>query len=262
MPLKKIIAISNQKGGVAKTTTAVNLAAAFGALGLSTLLVDLDPQGNATMASGVTKRMLSSSVLDIFAGKPLAPCIAKTEYGYDLLPANRDLTRAEDLMREDNDKLSLLKAALRGSTYEWIVIDCPPAVSYLVLSAMVASHAVLVPVQSEYYSLEGVADIIETMKGVRRELNPSLALLGFVRTMCDRTRLSAEVSSDLLQHRREEVLETMIPRSVAAAEAPSFGMPLRFYDHRSKTALAYDELARELIERCELYRSHFERNAS
>jgi chromosome partitioning protein len=250
----KIIAITNQKGGVGKTTTAVNLAASLAALGRRILLLDLDPQGNATMGSGVDKKSLEGSMCEVLLGqKSLSEVILSgLPCGYDLAPANSDLTVAEVQLRETAHKEKRLRLALAGvfEDYDVVFIDSPPSLNMLTLNAMVASDALIVPMQCEYYALEGLTDLLETIDGIRKGPNPWLRLGGLLRTMFDpRNNLANEVSAQLAGHFPEVLYETAIPRNVRLAEAPSHGLPVLMYDKGSRGAQAYLAMAAEFMRR-------------
>ncbi len=254
MSAARIFAVVNQKGGVGKTTTSVNLAAALAREGRRVLLVDLDPQGNATMGSGVDKRAAPRTVYHVLLGLGEAAKIRlhAERAGYDLLPANRELAGAEvelvELERRETRLRSAL-AAVRGE-YDFIFLDCPPSLSLLTLNGLVAAHAVIIPMQCEYYALEGLSDLVSTIKRIRSNLNPHLDIAGLVRTMYDaRNTLAQQVSAQLESHFGDKVYRSIVPRNVRLAEAPSYGVPAVMWDPESKGAQAYLTLAQEVIER-------------
>jgi chromosome partitioning protein len=247
----RILAITNQKGGVGKTTTCVNLAASLAATKRRVLLIDLDPQGNATTGSGVEKAGLKLTIYHVLIGdKSIAEVRVKAESGFDVVPANRELAGAEVELVNELARETRLKTALSalGDEYDYILIDCPPALNLVTVNALTAAHAVMIPMQCEYYALEGLSDLVNTIKKVRAYLNPSLEIEGLLRTLFDpRNMLAQQVSAQLTQHFGDKVYRTVIPRNVRLAEAPSYGQPALAYDRASKGAQAYLALAGEII---------------
>lgn len=249
--MTKVIAIANQKGGVGKTTTAVNLACSLTEAQQRVLLIDLDPQGNATMGSGIDKNALVHTSNDVILHDTLASeARLTTPFGYDVIPSNGDLTVAEVSLMERDSRETFLKEALAPikDAYHFILIDCPPALNTLTINAFVSADSVLIPMQCEYYALEGLAALLSNMEQVKDSVNPHLHLEGILRTMYDsRNRLCQDVSKQLLEHFNEKVYRTVIPRNVRLAEAPSHGMPSLHYDKNSPGAAAYMVLASEVI---------------
>jgi chromosome partitioning protein len=250
----KIFAIANQKGGVGKTTTAVNLAAALARLGQRVLLIDLDPQGNATMGSGIDKRSIHRSVYQVLIGlSDIAEARLRAEAGaYDVLPANRELAGAEIELVDFEERETRLKDAIHAvdPEYDFVLIDAPPALSLLTLNGLCAAHGVVIPMQCEYYALEGLSDLVATIKTVHANLNTNLKVIGLLRVMFDpRMTLSQQVSAQLEQHFGDKVFKTVIPRNIRLAEAPSHGLPGVIFDPESKGAKAYVEFGAEMIKR-------------
>lgn len=254
--MTRIIAIANQKGGVGKTTTCINLAASLAATKRRVLLIDIDPQGNATMGSGINKNEMELTTCDVLLGECSAEeAIVRTEEGqFDILPANSDLTAAEVSLIEFQDRQSRLRNALAPikDRYHYILIDCPPSLNMLTLNAMVAAQSVMIPMQCEYYALEGLTALLETVNKIQASVNPELSVEGLLRTMFDpRNNLANDVSGQLLIHFPQKVYRTIIPRNVRLAEAPSHGKPVIQYDKTSRGSLAYLALAGEILRKHE-----------
>ncbi|NND44414.1 MAG: ParA family protein [Xanthomonadales bacterium] len=252
--MARIIAVANQKGGVGKTTTCVNLAAALADMHYRTLLVDFDSQGNATVGCGVNPRELERSAYEVMTGDCTVAeaTVRLDELGFDLLPSNSDLTAAEIALMQQENREYRLRTALEdvAARYGWIIIDCPPSLNMLTLNALTAANSVLIPIQCEYYALEGLASLLETIEQVRASVNPGLEIEGLLRTMYDmRNNLSSAVSDQLTENFGDLVYRTLVPRNVRVAEAPSYGMPVLRYDPGSRGALAYMGLAGEILRR-------------
>ena len=249
----KVLAITNQKGGVGKTTTAVNLAASLGAEGQRVLLIDMDPQGNATTGAGITKKEALPTVYQLLIGAAsLTDARIQTSFNFDILPANRELAGAEVELVELDRREYRLREALHENRaqYDFVLIDCPPALNMLTVNALVAANSVLIPMQCEYYALEGLSDLVETLRKIRHHLNSRLEIEGLLRTMFNgQSTLTQQVSSELENHFGDRVYKTIVPRNVRLAEAPSYGKPVLAFDKNSKGAQAYVALAREILER-------------
>jgi chromosome partitioning protein len=250
----QVFAIANQKGGVGKTTTAVNVAAALARLGKRVLLIDLDPQGNATMGSGIDKHDLPKSVYLVLLGlASVAESVVRAGAGdYDVLAANRELAGAEIELVDLEDRENRLRLALKASVddYDFVFLDCPPSLSLLTLNGLCAAHGVIIPMQCEYFALEGLSDLVNSIKRVHANLNPELRVIGLLRVMFDpRMTLSQQVSDQLVQHFGKQVFQSVIPRNVRLAEAPSFGQPGIIYDPGSRGSRAYIDFGEELMKR-------------
>jgi chromosome partitioning protein len=255
--VSQIIALTNQKGGVGKSTSAVNLAASFAGLDRRVLLVDLDPQGHASMGSGIDKHSLEKSVLDVLLGEASAAdtIVRQPPVKYDVLPSNGDLTAAEVELMHSDHRESGLTTALSGvlSQYDVVLIDCPPSLNMLTVNALTAAHGVLIPLQCEFYALEGLSALLDTVEQIKQSINPDLAVSGILRTMYDkRTSLTREVDKQLRDYFGDALLKTTIPRNVKVAEAPSHGLPVTQYARFSRGSQAYRVLAKELIRRLAL----------
>lgn len=253
----RVVAVANQKGGVGKTTSSVNLAAALGRLEKKVLLIDLDPQGNATVAIGVDKDQLNASVFEVLVGdiKAKAAIVHVEQANIDLIPANGDLTAAEVTLLEEDMGPKRLRKALKKSreNYDVIIIDCPPTLNMLTLNALAAADGILVPVQCEFFALEGLSALMDTIDTVQSHLNPTLHIDGILRTMHDRrNNLANDVSNQLVSHFGMKVLQTIVPRNVRLAEAPSYGESIIDYDPSSNGAIAYLALANELIRKTQI----------
>ncbi|MFN2308729.1 MAG: ParA family protein [Gammaproteobacteria bacterium] len=250
----RIIAVTNQKGGVGKTTSCINLAAALALTRRRVLLIDLDPQGNATMGSGVDKHEVEYTSCDVLLGEiDLAQALIASEVaGYDVLPGNSDLTAAEVELLKAPDGGQRLRAVLAPvrERYDYLLIDCPPSLNMLTINALTAADGVLIPMQCEYYALEGLSALVDTIGQIRASVNPGLEIEGLLRTMFDaRNNLATQVSEQLIEHFGDKVYRTIVPRNVRLAEAPSHGMPVLRYDKASRGAIAYLALAGELVRR-------------
>jgi chromosome partitioning protein len=250
--MARILAVANQKGGVGKTTTSINLAASLSGAGKRVLLVDLDPQGNATMGSGVDKRSSRATVYEVLLGeRDIRSARVRCDTGgFDLVPANQELAGAEvELVGMEHREVRLKNALAEiEPEYDYILVDCPPALNLLTVNGLTAAHAVMIPMQCEYYALEGLSDLVQTIRKVRAHLNPALEIEGLLRTMYDpRNTLSQQVSDQLQKHFGDKVYRTIIPRNVRLAEAPSHGIPAIHFDKTSKGAIAYLSLADEIL---------------
>jgi chromosome partitioning protein len=251
--MARVFVIANQKGGVGKTSIAVNLSASLAHYGRSALLVDLDPQGNATTGSGVDKSACDKTVYGVLLGEyTLGEAVHKCEGNYDMVPSNRELAGAEvELITVERREYRLREALAPAlDAYDFVVIDCPPALNMLTVNGFAAADSVIIPMQCEYYALEGLSDLVGTLRKVKQNLNPRIEIEALVRTMYDpRSALTVQVSDELKRHYGEKVFDTVIPRNIRIAEAPSFGKPVLLHDPASKGAIAHLQFARELLER-------------
>jgi chromosome partitioning protein len=252
--MAKIFCIANQKGGVGKTTTTVNLAAGLARIGQRVLMVDLDPQGNATMGSGVDKRKLELTVYDVLleSASVAEARVRSDKCGYDVLGANRDLAGAEVELVDVERRERRLREALGkvGEEYDFVLIDCPPSLSMLTLNGLCSAHGVIVPMQCEYFALEGLTDLVNTIKQVHANLNKDLQIIGLLRVMFDpRITLQQQVSDQLKEHFKDKVFDTVIPRNVRLAEAPSYGLPGVVFDPAARGSQAFLDFAKEMVER-------------
>lgn len=246
--MSKVIAISNQKGGVGKTTTAINLAAYLSKMGRSVMLVDLDPQANATSGSGVSKNGLTNSVYHaLFDISYLEPAVVHTEHGYSLLPAEASLAAAEVELADVDNREYALKRLTDMMVFDYVIIDCPPSLGLLTINALSTASHLLIPVQAEYYALEGLGQLLDTVARVQQNLNTRLSMAGVIMTMHSaRTTLSNQVQQEVKKHFQDKVFDTIIPRNIRLAEAPSFGVPITVHDKWSKGARSYKQLAKEV----------------
>ncbi len=248
--MTRFLAVANQKGGVGKTSTSVNVAASLAMSGGRVLLIDLDPQGNATMGCGIDKNGVDATIYEwLIEDRPLDQVVQHCNGGFDVLPANLDLTAAEVQLMQAERREYVMRDRLRAQSaaYEFVIIDCPPSLSILTVNALIAAHGVLVPMQCEYYALEGLSALLETIDGVKEHANPELEIEGILRTMYDpRNSLTRDVSRQLIQYFGDQVFRTVIPRNVRLAEAPSHGLPAILYDRTSRGAVAYAALAGEI----------------
>jgi len=261
--MAKIFCVANQKGGVGKTTTTVNLAAGLAQLGQRVLMIDLDPQGNATMGSGVDKRQLELTVYDVLLesasiaeARVSSQKLIEAGCGYDVLGANRELAGAEVELVEVERREKRLRLAIEAvaDQYDFVLIDCPPSLSMLTLNGLCCAHGVIVPMQCEYFALEGLTDLVNTIKQVHANLNKELAIIGLLRVMFDpRITLQLQVSEQLKQHFGDKVFNTLIPRNVRLAEAPSYGLPCVVFDPSAKGSMAFIDFAKELVVRFETF---------
>jgi chromosome partitioning protein len=249
--MMQTIAVLNQKGGVGKTTTAINVAAYLNKMGKTVLLVDLDPQGNATSGLGFDKTQIESGTYELLLGQTdLAQATQTVQDGFYLLPTNANLAAVEVELVNRQNRERALKSALTHADYDYVIIDCPPALGLLTINALTAASSIIIPVQAEYYALEGLGQLLQVFQSVKQNLNPQLEIMGVVITMFDsRTSLSGQVVGEVNKHFKDKVFKTVIPRNVRLAEAPSYGKPILDHDKWSKGARAYKQLAKEVVDR-------------
>lgn len=248
--MTQTIAVLNQKGGVGKTTTTINLAAYLSKMGKSVLIIDLDPQGNATSGLGLDKTAIEAGTYELLLGNAdLSQVIQRVGEGFYIIPTNANLAAIEVELVNRQQRETVLREALKNADYDYVIIDCPPALGLLTINALAASQRIIIPVQAEYYALEGLGQLLQVFQGVKRSLNPKLEIMGVVITMYDsRTSLSSQVVAEVKKHFGNKVFTTVIPRNVRLAEAPSYGKSILMHDKWSKGARAYKQLAKEVVE--------------